>query len=498
MMTRARLAAVFVMIALAAGPATAQIFTDMSTHPARRAAERLAAKGLAIRLPDGRLAPDEPLTRLDVALFLARALGIPTGGVRAPDFRDVDQIPPADRTAVAAASIMGTVSAAKAEVTKGTVRYTLAANKTVYGPDEEIEITFTIANHGPGRETEFLSPDRGRTRVKMSDRDGLKAGIEGELYTETRTAQAVTREKVARFRVLEARSDGSILELYEEGAVQIKPGLKVFLLQDTFFEYSTSQFHDFVIRDAEGNEVARWSLNRPFVQVERPVALVANQSMKFSTRWKQLDQNSQPVKPGRYEMVAVHTTKENPTALTIAYQRGLIAAYPDNTFRPRLPVSRSDLAVFMVRAMGLEIEAFRRANEALVVADARDIPAEARGSVVVAIDRKIVLPLADNTFRPARTANRGEAIFALNALMETMGRYDFVTATLREIRGGPPPVVVVEDANRQVRSHRVAVVSAIYRNDQPVMLMHLRPGDQLRMLRPTEAAEIMYIEATGR
>ncbi len=498
MTIRTRLVAVFVLIALAAAPATAQIFTDMSTHPARRAAERMVAKGLAIRLPDGRLAPDEPLTRLDMALFLARALGIPTTGVRPPDFRDVDQIPSADRLAVAAASIMGTVSATKVEAKKGPVRYTLAANKTTYGPGEEIEITFTISNDGPGRETEFLSPDRGRTRVKMSDRDGLKAGIEGELYTETRTAQAVTREKVARFRVLEARADGSILELSEEGAVQIKPGLKVFLLQDTAFEYATSQFHDFVIRDAEGNEVARWSLNRPFVPMERPVSLAANQSMKFATRWKQLDQNSQPVPPGRYELVAVHTTKENPTTILIAFQRGLISAYPDNTFRPRLPVTRAELGAFVVRAMGLEVEALRRANDALVVADARDIPAELRGSVVVAIDRKIVLPLADNTFRPARAANRGEAIFALNVLMEAMGRYDFVTATLREIRGGPPPVVVVEDANRQVRSHRVAVVSAIYRNDQPVLLMQLRPGDQLRMLRPTEAAEIMYIEATGR
>lgn len=498
MTIRTRVAAVLVLVTLAAGPAAAQIFTDMSTHPSRRAAERMVAKGLAIRLPDGRLAPDEPLTRLDMALFLARALGIPTSGVRPPDFRDVDQIPAADRMAVAAASIMGTVSATKAEVRKGTVRYTLATNKITYGPDERITLTFTIANDGPGRETEFMSPDRGRTRIRMSDRDGLKTGVEGELYTEARTAAGVTREKVARFRVLEARADGSIIELYDEGAVQIRPGLKVFLLLDVAFEYTTSQFHDFVIRDAEGNEVARHSLNRPFVPVERPVALAANQSMKFETFWLQLDQNSQPVRPGRYELVAVHTTKENPTTVLLAFQRGLISAFPDNTFRPRQPVTRADLAAFVVRAMGLEVEALRRANDTLMVADARDIPSEMRGSVVVAIDRKIVPPLTDNTFRPARTANRGEAIFALNVLMEAAGRYDFVTATLREMRGGPPPVVVVEDANRQVRSHRVAVVSAIYRNDQPVLLMQLRPGDTLRMLRPTEAAEIMYIEATGR
>jgi hypothetical protein len=118
--------------------------------------------------------------------------------------------------------------------------------------------------------------------------------------------------------------------------------------------------------------------------------------------------------------------------------------------------------------------------------------------VVIALDRKMFQPLPDNTFHPGRTATRGEAIFALNVLMEVLNRYDYVTATLREVRGGPPPVVVVEDAQKQIRTHRVGVVSAIYRNDQLVLLLQLRPGDQLKMLKPTDAGDALYIEATGR
>jgi hypothetical protein len=498
MSTWTRGTAVIAAVILVAAPAAAQIFTDMATHPARRAAERLAAKGVVARLPDGRFAPDEPLTRLDIALYLARALGIPTSGVRPPDFRDVDQIPPGDRLAVAAASVMGTVSTRRAEVRKGTVTYTLTTDKAVYGPDEQIELTFAIANVGPGRETEMLSPDRNRPRIRLTDRDGLKPGVEGELYVETRTAQGVGRERVARVRVTETRTDGSVLEVIEEGTVQARPGLKVFFLQDVLFEYASTQIYDFVIRDAEGNEVARWSLGRRFLALDRPLPLVANQKIQDATRWRQLDQNDQPVRPGRYDLIAIHTTKENPTSVTIPFQRGLIAAFPDNTFRPRQPVTRGDLAVYMVRALGLESEAVRRANDSLVVADAREIPSEIRGAVVVAIDRKLVPPLPDNTFRPARPATRGEAIFALNVFMETLGRYDYTTGTLREVRGGPPPTVVVEDDRRQIRSFRVAVVSAIYRNDQPVLLQQLRPGDQLKMLKPTEVGEIMYIEATGR
>lgn len=498
MSTWTRAIAVIGAVGLIAAPAAAQVFTDMATHPSRRAAERLYAKGVVARLPDGRFAPDEPLTRLDIALYLARALGIPTSGVRPPDFRDVDQIPPGDRVAVAAASIMGTVASRKVELRKGTVVYTLTTDKAVYGPDEKIRLTFTVANMGPGRETEMISPDRNRPRFRLSDRDGLKPGTEGEIYVETRAAQGTTREKVARVRVLETRADSSILEVTEEGSVQIRAGLKVFFLQDVAFEYTSTQLHDFLVRDAEGNEMARWSLGRTFLAVERPLVLPANQMLKFETDWRQLDQNDQPVRSGRYELMAVHTTKENPTSVAIPFQRGMISAYPDNTFRPRLPVTRGDLAVYMVRALGLESEALRRVNESLVVADARDLPVEIRGSVVVAIDRKLVPALPDNTFRPSRPATRGEAIFALNVFMETLGRYDYTTGTLREWRGGPPPTVVVEDAQRQIRSFRVSTISAIYRNDQPVVLQQLRAGDQLKMLKPTEVGEIMYIEATGR
>jgi len=498
MRMRTRVAATLAAVVLIAAPAAAQIFVDMANHPSRRAAERLAAKGIVTRLPDGRLAPDESLTRLDMALFLAKTIGIPASGIRLPDFKDMDQIPSADRYAVAAASTLGTVSTKKVEVKKGAVLYTLSTNKASYAPDEMVELTFTIGNVGPGRETEVLSPDRGRQRIKLTERDGMKPGYEGELYIENRTPQGVVRGKVARIRVVEVRSDASVLEILDEGTVQMKTGLKVFFLQDAWFEYGTSQFHDFIIKDAEGNEMARWSLGRPFVPVDRPIPLAANQTITYASRWRQLDQNDQPVRPGRYELIAMQTTKENPTTLSIGFQRGLIAAYGDNTFRPKQTITRADLAVFMVRALGLESEAFRKANDSLQVADARDIPAEVRGSVVLAIERKIVPPLGDNTFRPTRMANRGEAIFALNVLMEVMERYDFVTATLRETRGGPPPVVVVEGADRQIRSHRVAVVSAIYRNDAPVLLLQLRPGDQLKMLRPTDAGEVMYIEATGR
>jgi hypothetical protein len=492
-----RAAAVAIVVALAAAPATAQIFTDMANHPARQAAERLAAKGIVTRLPDGRFAPNEPLSRLDLAVFLGRSLGVPSTGLRPLEFRDTDQIPPEDRAAVAAASVMGTVSSTRAEVRKGQVLYTLTTDKKAYAPGEEIQLTFTIANVGPGRETELLSPERGRARMRLGEREGVKPGYEGELYVESQTPQGRRRETVARVRVAIVRQTESVLDVVAEGTVQMRPGLKVFYLPDVWFEYATTQFHDFIVRDSEGNEVARWSLNRPFQAIQQPVPLAANQEMRFQSRWRQLDQNDQPARPGRYEIVAMQTTKDDPTTVGLTYQRGLVTAFPDNTFRPRQPVTRVELAAFGVRAMGLDGEA-ARAGGSLVVADARDIPPDLRGAVAVAIERKFVPALPDNSFRPGQTATRGDAIIVLNAMMEALGRYDYTVGTLREVRGGPPPVVVVEGEDKQLRTHRVAPVSAIYRGGQPVVLIQLRPGDQLKMLKPTDAGLVMYIEAQGR
>jgi hypothetical protein len=492
-------AAVLALIATVALPASAQIFTDMTNNPARRAAERLAAKGIVTRLPDGRFAPDEPLNRLDLAVFLGKVIGVPTGGFRQPDFKDIDQVPPGDRAAVAAAATLGTMGQQKVELKRGTVVYTLAVKKASYAPDEQIEVTFTIANQGPGQPTELMSQPGGKWRMKLTEREGVKAGYEGEVYVETKTAQGMTRETVARVRVSDVRTDGSGIEVLEEGKTQMKNGMKAFFLQDVWFEYASTQLYDFIIRDVERNEeIARWSLGRRFQTIDRPLPLAAGKSLGETTRWRQLDQNDQPVRPGRYELVGIHTTKENQTTVVLSYLRGLVSAYPDNTFRPKQAVTRADLAVLMVRALGLEAEAVRRAHETPRIADLAEIPSEARGSIVVAIDRKVVPALPDNTFRPARTATRGEAIFALNVLMESMGRYDFQVGTLREIRGGPPAIIVVEDEKKQIVQYRVAPQSAMYRNDQPVVLQQLRPGDQVKMLKPSDAGLVMYVEATAK
>lgn len=265
--------------------------------------------------------------------------------------------------------------------------------------------------------------------------------------------------------------------------------------EEVKFEFASMQFFDYIIRDGDGTEVARWSLGRPFLPLDRPVPLAAGKKFEYDpARWRQLDQNDKPVLPGRYEMIAIQTTKSHPTSLSLFFNKGLLQGYPDNTFRPKQDVTRADLAAVVVKAMGLG----EAAAAAPAVTDAAEIPQALRGTIAVAIEKRIVPATADRAFRPARAATRAEVAWALDALMETLKRYEFSKGTLKDIRVGTPTLLVVEDENKAQRTFRVARAHAVYRNDRAAELRDLRPGDVLLFLKAGDVGDVAYIEATAR
>lgn len=406
--------AVLLTLALIA-PAWAEIFSDISGHPAQRAIERLAAKGVVGGVAPGRFQPGEVVDRLQLVQFMVRMLGISGQGLRLPAFKDLNSIPESARTAVAASVGIGTMSSTSAELKKGPITYTLTTDKAAYGPTEQITLTFIVTNTGK---------------------------------------------------------------------------------EDAKFEHVNSQWYDFIITAADGTEVARWSLGRSFLPDDKPVTLVAGKSFNFNTKWKQLDQNDRPVSTGRYEITATHTTKTNPSSLSLFFQKGLVVGYPDNTFRPNRPVSRAELAAMAVRAGGLDTEAFARAKATLPVPDNGEVLDWARGSVAVAIERKMI-PLLDGAFRPAQGATRADAAVALDVIMGLLKRYDFSTGTLKAIGQGRPGTLTVEDEKKASRTFRVAAAHAVYRNNRVATLADLKVGDKILMLRESDAGDIGYIEATG-
>lgn len=92
------LAAIFVLLALAAGPASAgnDPFADINTeHWAYSAVSKLAAKGVLDGYADGKFKGDKPITRYEMAMVLARLLeGLPVneGRLNTADFKTVEKL----------------------------------------------------------------------------------------------------------------------------------------------------------------------------------------------------------------------------------------------------------------------------------------------------------------------------------------------------------------------------------------------------------------------
>lgn len=257
------------------------------------------------------------------------------------------------------------------------------------------------------------------------------------------------------------------------------------------FDHANSQLYDFIVRSPDGQEIAKWSLGRPFLPLEQPVQLAAGQAFTWPTLWKQLDQGDDPVPPGRYEIVAVHTTRSNPTSISMFFNKGVMGAQPDNTYRPKEEITRLELATVTARSVGL--------GDAgnLTAADVAGVPAAARGTVAAAIEKKLIA-LIGRDFRPAQKATRAEVAQALDGLMDAAKRYRFSKGVLKDPVAGTPPQITIEDERKALRTFRVARNVAVYRNDRPAELRDLRPGDTLLFLNAGDVGDVAYIEATGR
>lgn len=98
-----------------------------------------------------------------------------------------------------------------------------------------------------------------------------------------------------------------------------------------------------------------------------------------------------------------HWAKDNILELVA---RKIIEGYPDGTVKPDAQITRAEMAVVIVKSIGLEPVA----NPELKFKDAKDIGAWAAGYVQAAVDNGIIVGYEDNTFRPANNLTREEMV----------------------------------------------------------------------------------------
>jgi hypothetical protein len=112
-----------------------------------------------------------------------------------------------------------------------------------------------------------------------------------------------------------------------------------------------------------------------------------------------------PAKPGGHDFAdAAEIPDWARGCIFAAVDKGVISGYEDNTFRANRPVTRSEIAVIVVRALGLAPEA-----GALIFSDAAEIPDWAKGYIAAAVNQGVIAGKPGNIFAPDDNATRAEA-----------------------------------------------------------------------------------------
>ncbi|WP_414705240.1 S-layer homology domain-containing protein [Pseudobacteroides sp.] len=86
--------------------------------------------------------------------------------------------------------------------------------------------------------------------------------------------------------------------------------------------------------------------------------------------------------------------------------KGIISGYADGTIKPDQNISRAELAVVIIKALGLKPSA----DAKLDFTDAKSIPSWALSYIALAKEKGIIQGNADKTFLPNKECSRQEAL----------------------------------------------------------------------------------------
>lgn len=102
--------------------------------------------------------------------------------------------------------------------------------------------------------------------------------------------------------------------------------------------------------------------------------------------------------------------------IAILIEKGIISGYGDNTFRADQPISRTEMVMMIVRAMGLDTED----KETTSFKDDKQIPVWAKGAIAAAAEKGIVQGQAGHKFAPDSSTTRAEAVKVILNMLEVL------------------------------------------------------------------------------
>lgn len=163
--------------------------------------------------------------------------------------------------------------------------------------------------------------------------------------------------------------------------------------------------------------------------------------------------------------------------IELVAELGIAEGYPDGSFGPDAPISRAEMATFIIRAAGLSERARMSLTVSTTYRDDDQIPSWARGAVYVAQKEGLMQGMPDGNFYPDNSLTRAEGAAAIYRLLDRQGRLFHLKGTLVHFdpqnRTG-----TVRDAAGTERSFRMVRNATYLRQGAPVAASEIRRFDQ--------------------
>lgn len=109
----------------------------------------------------------------------------------------------------------------------------------------------------------------------------------------------------------------------------------------------------------------------------------------------------------------VHEAEWYVVPIKRAVAAGYISGYPDGTIKPEAPITRQEVAVIIAKIMKLNLN-----EEAAEIFKDKDKLNWSKGYVGAVVAAKYMVGYPDGNFNPLNNITRGEAIYALNNVIE--------------------------------------------------------------------------------
>jgi predicted RNA-binding protein len=188
-------------------------------------------------------------------------------------------------------------------------------------------------------------------------------------------------------------------------------------------------------------------------------------------------------------------------------EKGIISGKDLEDFRAEDPAKRYEVAIFTVKALGLEEEVQSRKNVDLTFTDTYAIPLEARAYVQVAVENGIIkgFPEANGrfSFKPNDKLTRAQAVAVLSNLSKKIGSAGMIAGTVEDVER-LLPYITIKLSTGSSDTYTVSNSTSIYKEDdqgslKKITLNDIKVGDNVRIIPDTSGVKLAsYVEVTSK